>query len=133
MLHKAVSDTGAILSFLMLVTAKILLFWQVVAFQNIKIILDMIQGCELRFQFFQGGIIVFFFRLQGIIFSRKLLQRRHLSIYRGIDRLRFFVGFDIFPMLVVEFRRPAGSFMRRPYSSTDVPRERVSSNSESFQ
>lgn len=29
----------------MLVTAKILLFWQVVAFQNIKIILDMIQGC----------------------------------------------------------------------------------------
>ena len=55
------------LSFLMLFPAKIFLFWQVVAFQNVEIILDMVQGCELRFQFFQGSIIVFFLLLQGII------------------------------------------------------------------
>ncbi len=51
----------------MLLPAKIFLFWQVVAFQNIEIILDMIQGCELRFQFFQGCSIGFFLCLQGII------------------------------------------------------------------
>ena len=56
---------------------------------------------------FQGSIIVFFLLLQGIVFSRKLLQRRHLSINRGIESLRFFVCFDIFSMLIVEFRRPA--------------------------
>ena len=41
----------------MLLPAKIFLFWQVVAFQNIEIVLDVIQGCELRFQFFECGII----------------------------------------------------------------------------
>ena len=51
----------------MLLPAKIFLFWQVVAFQNIEIILDMIQGREPRLQFFQGGIIGFFICLQGII------------------------------------------------------------------
>ena len=71
----------------------------------------MVQSCELRFQFFQGSIIVFFLLLQGIVFSRKLLQRRHLSINRGIESLRFFVCFDIFSMLIVEFWRPAGSFI----------------------
>lgn len=101
------------LSFLMLFPAKIFLFWQVVAFQNIEIILDMVQSCELRFQFFQGSIIAFFLRLQGIVFSRKLLQCRHLSINRGIESLRFFVCFDIFSMLIVEFWRPAGSFILR--------------------
>ena len=68
----------------MLLPAKIFLFWQVVAFQNIEIILDMIQGRELRFKFFQSGIIGFFLCLQGVILSRKLLQRWHLSLNRGI-------------------------------------------------
>ncbi len=34
----------------------IFLFWQVVAFQNIEIILGVIQCCELRFQFFECGM-----------------------------------------------------------------------------
>ena len=51
LLCKAVSDAGAMLSFLMLLPVKILFFWQVVAFQNLEIVLDMIQSCELRFQF----------------------------------------------------------------------------------
>ena len=41
------SVTGAMLSFLMSFPAKIFLFWQIVAFQNIKIILDMVQGCQI--------------------------------------------------------------------------------------
>ena len=90
-LLRTASDTGAVLSFWVLFPSEIFLFWQVVPFQNIEIILDMVQSYELRFQFFQGSIIVFFLLLQGIVLSRKLLQRRHLSINRGIDSLRFFV------------------------------------------
>ena len=35
---------------------EIFLFWQVVTFQNIEIIFDVIQCCELRFQFFECGM-----------------------------------------------------------------------------
>ena len=61
---------GALLSFWVLFPAEIFLFWQVVPFQNIKIILDVIQCCELRFQFFECGIISFFLRFQRLIFGR---------------------------------------------------------------
>ena len=56
MLLRTASDTGAVLSFRVLFPSEIFLFWQVVAFQNIEIVLDVIQGCELRFQSFERGI-----------------------------------------------------------------------------
>ena len=59
MLLRTASDTGAVLSFRVLFPSEIFLFWQVVAFQNIEIVLDVIQGCELRFQSFERGIISF--------------------------------------------------------------------------
>ena len=70
MLLRTASDTGAVLSFRVLFPSEIFLFWQVVAFQNIEIILDVIQGCELRFQFFECGIFSFFLRFQRVIFGR---------------------------------------------------------------
>ena len=69
-LLRTASDTGALLSFWVLFPSEIFLFWQVVAFQNIEIILDVIQCCELRFQFFECGIISFFLRFQRLIFGR---------------------------------------------------------------
>ena len=70
MLLRTASDTGAVLSFGVLFPSEIFLFWQVVAFQNIEIIFDVIQCCELRFQFFECGIISFFLRFQRLIFGR---------------------------------------------------------------
>ena len=69
-LLRTASDTGALLSFWVLFPSEIFLFWQVVPFKNIKIILDVIQCCELRFQFFECGIISFFLRFQRLIFGR---------------------------------------------------------------
>ena len=56
MLLRTASDTGAVLSFWAFFPPEIFLFWQVVTFQNIEIIFDVIQCCELRFQFFECGM-----------------------------------------------------------------------------
>lgn len=70
MLQRSASDTGAVLSFWVLFPPEIFLFWQVVPFENIKIILDVIQCCKLRFQSFERGTISFFLRFQRLIFGR---------------------------------------------------------------
>ena len=70
MLLRTASDTGALLSFWDLFPLEIFLFWQVVPFKNIKIILDVIQCCKLRFQSCERGIISFFLRFQRVIFGR---------------------------------------------------------------
>ena len=68
-LLRTASDTGALLSFWVLFPSEIFLFWQVVPFQNIKIILDVIQCCKLRFQSFESGIISFFLRFKRLVFG----------------------------------------------------------------
>ena len=70
MLLRTASDTGAVLSFWILFPSEIFLFWQVVPFKNIKIILDVIQCCKLRFHFFESCFISFFLRFQRLIFGR---------------------------------------------------------------
>ena len=69
MLLRTASDTGALLSFWVLFPSEIFLFWQVVPFQNIKIILDVIQCCKLRFQSFESGIISFCLRFKRLVFG----------------------------------------------------------------
>ena len=56
MLLRTASDTGAVLSFWAFFPPEIFLFWQVVTFQNIEIIFDVIQCCELRFR---DGVFIY--------------------------------------------------------------------------
>lgn len=61
--------------------------WCAVPFQNLVVIPNVLQVCELWFQLVQRCLIVFFLLLQAVVFRRQLFQRRHLSIERRVNRL----------------------------------------------
>ena len=82
--------------------------WRAVSFQYIVVIPNVLQVRELWFQFVKHCLIVFFLLFQPVVFCRQLFQRRQLSAKKSVHGLRIFVIFDLLPMLLIEFHRPAG-------------------------
>lgn len=101
------SGAGYSLSFRGLLAVQIGRFGQMITGDDVKVVLYVVQGRELRLQLFQLRFFSFHRLAQCVIFCSKLLQRRHFPVHCSIDCLRIFVIFDLLTMSIVEFRRPA--------------------------
>ena len=82
--------------------------WCAVSFQYIVVIPNVLEVSQLWFQFIERCLLVLFLLLQSVVFRRQFFQRRYLSVKRGINHLSIPVIFDLLPMLLIEFHRPAG-------------------------
>ena len=54
--------------------------WCAVPFKNFVVISDVLQVRELRFQFIERCLIVFFLLFQPVVFRCQLFQRRQFSV-----------------------------------------------------